>query len=112
MSSSSIDGVVIACMDYRFVSSVMRYASDVGLGEGTFDLVCIKGGAGNFEQLRSHLITSRDLHDPQSVHLLIHEDCGYEASEADFDEAVRIAKEIFGSEVPILTRFLNHSCTQ
>lgn len=84
-------------MDFRFVRKVRQYAERVGLEEGTYDLVCIRGGAGNFDSLRAHLETSRDLHAPREVHLLIHEACGYRACESDLVRAEEIASEVFDS---------------
>ena len=45
----SIKSVVICCMDFRFQKAVQELIKENGLEYGDYDLVSIKGGAGNFD---------------------------------------------------------------
>jgi len=93
-------------MDYRIQSLVMDILHKYNLKVGDYDLIAIKGGAGNFQQLQSHLEVSKSLHDPQLVILTIHSDCGAGASIEDFNEALNITKDIFHEKIPIQTEFI------
>lgn len=44
-----IKAVVVCCMDFRFQAAVNRLIAEHQLDYGDYDLVSIKGGAGNFE---------------------------------------------------------------
>ena len=50
---------------------------------GDYDLIYIRGGAGNFIDLEKYLMISIKLHNPQSIILVIHEDCGYNSVKTD-----------------------------
>lgn len=106
----SIKSVVICCMDFRFQKAVQELIKENGLDYGDYDLVSIKGGAGNFEQLREHLIVSKKLHNPQQIILTVHEDCGAKAKEEDLSKAVEISQEIFGNDIPVVEKYLKLCC--
>ena len=103
----TIKAIVVCCMDYRFQDSVRKVILDNNLDYGDYDLVSIKGGAGNFAQLEEHLIIAKKLHNPQKVILTVHEDCGAKATEKDLEKAILISKSIFGDDVPIITKYLS-----
>ena len=106
----TIKSVVICCMDFRFQKVVQELIKENGLDYGDYDLVSIKGGAGNFEQLREHLIVAKKLHNPQQIILTVHEDCGAKAKEEDLTMAVDISQEIFGKDIPIVKKYLKLCC--
>lgn len=97
-------------MDFRFQKAVQELIKENGLDYGDYDLVSIKGGAGNFEQLREHLIVSKKLHNPQQIILTVHEDCGAKAKEEDLTTAVQISQEIFGKDIPVIEKYLKLCC--
>ena len=101
-----IKAVIVSCMDYRIQEKIAKIISDYNLNYGDYDLILIQGGAGNFDQLKSHLITSKKLHNPQKVILSIHQDCGYGALNNDFVEALKITKEIFGKNFNICLEYI------
>ena len=101
-----IKAIVICCMDYRFQYAIHELIKENGLEYGDYDLVSIKGGAGNFIQLREHLEVAKKLHNPQKIILTVHEDCGAKAKEEDLNNAIIISKEIFGNEIPIIKKYL------
>ena len=102
----AIKAIVICCMDYRFQKGVRELILDNELNYGDYDMVSIKGGAGNFAQLEEHLIVAKTLHNPQKIILTVHEDCGAKATEHDLQKAIIISKSIFGDEIPIVTKYL------
>ena len=102
----AIKAIVICCMDYRFQKLVHELILDNELNYGDYDMVSIKGGAGNFAQLEEHLIVAKNLHNPQKIILTVHEDCGAKATEHDLEKAIMISKGIFGDEIPIVTKYL------
>lgn len=102
----TIKSIVICCMDYRFQKAVRELILENELNYGDYDLVSIKGGAGNFVQLEEHLIVAKSLHNPQKIILTVHEDCGAKATERDLEKAIIISKNIFGDEIPIVTKYL------
>lgn len=102
----TIKSIVICCMDYRFQKAVRELILENELNYGDYDLVSIKGGAGNFAQLEEHLIVAKSLHNPQKIILTVHEDCGAKATERDLEKAIIISKNIFGDEIPIVTKYL------
>jgi len=101
-----IKAVIVSCMDYRIQEKIAKIISVHNLNYGDYDLILIQGGAGNFEQLKSHLITSQKLHDPQKVILSIHQDCGYGAHKNNFVKALKITKEIFGNNFNICLEYI------
>lgn len=101
-----IKAIVVGCMDYRFQKALHDVIKQNGLTYGEYDMVTIKGGAGNFEQLEAHLPVAKALHDPTKVILTIHEDCGAKATESDFERAIEITKRVFGDDIPIVTHYL------
>ena len=105
-----IKAVVVCCMDFRFQAAVNRVIAEHQLDYGDYDLVSIKGGAGNFEQLEEHLEAAKKLHNPQKVILTIHEDCGAKAKKDDFTTAVEISKKVFGDDIPIVEKYLELPC--
>lgn len=102
----AIKSIVICCMDYRFQKAVHELIKDNDLEYGDYDLVSIKGGAGNFEQLRQHLEVAKKLHNPQQIILTVHEDCGAKAKKEDLTTAIKISQEIFGKDIPIIEKYL------
>lgn len=105
-----IKAIVVCCMDFRFQKAIQKLIKENRLKYGDYDLVSIKGGAGNFQQLREHLLVAKKLHDPQKIILTIHEDCGAKAKEEDFVKATEITIEIFGENIPIIKKYLKMSC--
>lgn len=105
-----IKAVVVCCMDFRFQKAIQELIKENGLEYGDYDLVSIKGGAGNFDQLREHLIVAKKLHNPQQIILTVHEDCGAKAKEEDLSKAVEISQEIFGKNTPIIEKYLKLCC--
>jgi len=97
-------------MDFRFQKAVHELIRETGLEYGDYDLVSIKGGAGNFEQLREHLVAAKKLHNPQQIILTVHEDCGAKAKQEDLANAVEISKEIYGENIPIIEKYLKLCC--
>jgi selenocysteine-specific translation elongation factor len=106
----TIKAIVICCMDFRFQKAIHELVKENGLNYGDYDLVSVKGGAGNFEQLREHLVVAKRLHNPQMIILTIHEDCGAKATQTDLEKAVVISKEIFGNDIPIIEKYLKLCC--
>lgn len=102
----TIKAIVVCCMDFRFQKAVYELIKENGLEYGDYDLVSIKGGAGNFEQLREHLVVAKRLHNPQQIILTVHEDCGANATQKDLEKANEISKEIFGNDIPIIEKYL------
>ena len=105
-----IKAIVICCMDYRFQFAIQEVIKENDLTYGEYDLVSVKGGAGNFQQLKEHLEVAKKIHNPQKIILTIHEDCGAKAKEADLDNAYVISKEIFGENIPIIKKYLKLPC--
>ena len=102
-----IPAIVIGCMDFRIQNHIQNIIKQNNLSYGDYDLVLIQGGAGNFEQLEQHLITSKKLHNPQLIILTIHEDCGYGSTKENFDKSVEICKKVFGEYIKIIIQYIN-----
>ena len=101
-----IPAIVVGCMDYRFQEKIQNLITKNNLSYGDYDLVLIQGGAGNFEQLKQHLITAKTLHDPQLIILTIHEDCGYGSKKNYFNKSMEICRNIFGENIQIIMEYL------
>ena len=101
-----IPAIVVGCMDYRMQQKIQNIIGKNNLSYGDYDLVLIQGGAGNFEQLKQHLITAKTLHDPQLIILTIHEDCGYGSTKDNFNESIEICRNIFGENMKIIIEYL------
>ena len=106
----NIKSIVICCMDFRFQKAINELIKESGLEYGDYDLVSIKGGAGNFQQLKEHLLVAKKLHNPQQIILTIHEDCGAKAKKEDLITAIEISQEIFGKDISIIEKYLKLSC--
>ncbi|OHA15657.1 MAG: hypothetical protein A3G52_00825 [Candidatus Taylorbacteria bacterium RIFCSPLOWO2_12_FULL_43_20] len=95
MKKHTCKNFIIHCIDFRFQKAHEELISKLGINYGDFDRVAVAGGAGNFEQLRTHAEISNRLHDTDTVILTIHEDCGAGAKKEDFTKAKEIANEFF-----------------
>ena len=102
-----IAAIVIGCMDFRIQNHIQNLIKEHNLSYGDYDLVLIQGGAGNFEQLKEHLITAKILHNPQLIILTIHEDCGYGSTKDNFDKSIEICKSIFGENIKIIIKYIH-----
>ena len=92
---------------FPFSKAIHELVKENGLNYGDYDLVSVKGGAGNFEQLkRTSCELAKRLHNPQMIILTVHEDCGAKATQTDLEKAVVISKEIFGNDIPIIEKYL------
>ena len=86
--------VVVSCMDLRTQSVRRRLINHLQIDDGTFDLVAVPGGAGDFRQLKRCLGVSCRLHSVPEVILTVHEDCGAGARKEDLLRAARIATKM------------------
>ena len=83
-----------SCMDLR-TQRVRRELIDyLGIKDGTFDLISVPGGAGDFRQLERCLRLSCQLHSVEEAILTVHEDCGAGAKKGDLLRAARIATKM------------------
>lgn len=86
--------VIISCMDLRTQLVRRRLIDHLKIEDGTFDLVSVPGGAGDFRQLERCLGISRNLHGTREVILMVHEDCGAGAKKCDLLQAAKIALKL------------------
>ena len=101
-----IKAVIVGCMDYCFQEQISNLIKYHKLKYGDYDFILIQGGAGNFDQLESHLNTCKKLHNPAKIILSVHEDCGYKAKKEDLIKLYEICKKIFDNKIPIITEYL------
>ena len=76
------------------------------LNYGEYDLISIPGGAGNFNDFERYLKISIKLHNPQTIILIVHENCGYKSVKEDLGEAYNIVKGIVDKGVLIYMEYL------
>lgn len=100
-----VKAIIIGSMDYRFQRDISDLINLKGLQYGEYYLVLVQGGAGNFDQLVSHLKMAKTHHKPEQIVLTIHEDCTYNSQVNDFHRAIQICRDIFGTTVKVSTHF-------
>ena len=101
-----IKATIVGCIDYRFQKMMAETISKYNLNYGDYDLISIPGGAGNFNDLERYLKISIKLHNPQTIILVVHEDCGYKCVKEDLGEAYNIVKGIVDKDVSIYIEYL------
>lgn len=70
--NSQIDAAVVTCIDYRFVSPVLKFLKEKGIK--TFDLISVAGGTRQRNVVKKQLFVSLSLHHPKQIILIQHED--------------------------------------
>jgi len=101
MSNHSCDGLVVACIDFRF----QKYIKD-WLGKNfenkTYDYVGFAGSTKNLETIMGQLDISVRLHQIKQVVLIHHEECGAYGAESTHD---RHAEDLNKAKKTILEKY-------
>lgn len=71
-SISSIDAVVVTCLDYRFITNALKFVKSQKIKD--FDWIAVAGGCRQHNTVKKQLFSSFTLHHPKKVILIQHED--------------------------------------
>jgi len=91
------DGVIVQCMDWRIQKTLSELLKSLDLE--TADCLSIPGGAGKNPELVDQWVElSIKLHQPDTILLTVHEDCGAGATRDDLAEAFKRIKKTYSGD--------------
>jgi carbonic anhydrase len=73
--TNTCKALVIHCIDYRFVDKQKSFLEESGYLKG-YDLLTIPGASKNLDQIENWIELAVNLHQPQEILVIDHEDCG------------------------------------
>jgi carbonic anhydrase len=94
-SSHKCEGLIISCIDFRFVTRIRDYLVENNLKD-SYDLITVPGSSLNIKDVVGSITTSFKLHQPSKVYIFDHEDCGAYGNDNSEDrhrENLKIAKK-------------------
>ena len=102
MSTHTCDGLVVACIDFRFQKYIKDWL-EKNFQNKTYDYVGFAGSTKNLETIMGQLDISVRLHQIKEVVLIHHEECEAYGAESTHDrhaEDLKKAKQIISTKYP------------
>ena len=102
MSTHTCDGLVVACIDFRFQKYIKDWL-EKNFQNKTYDYVGFAGSTKNLETIMGKLDISVRLHQIKEVVLIHHEECEAYGAESTHDrhaEDLKKAKQIISTKYP------------
>ena len=110
-SSHKCEGLIISCIDFRFVTIIRDYLVENNL-KNNYDFITVPGASLNINDVKDAIATSFNLHQPNKVYIFDHADCGAygsDNSEERHKKNLGIAKQTtkgINSSVEVKTFFV------
>ena len=113
-SSHKCEGLIISCIDFRFVTRTRDYLVRNNLKDN-YDLITVPGASLNIKDVETSIASSFKLHQPEKVYIFDHEDCGTYGSDNSIErhkknlESAKKAISKLDSNAEVKTFIVTHT---